>query len=279
MTPTDIRRATPADRDAWRRLRLALWPDAGPDEMALILTDPAQAAFLAVCGGAACGFVEASVRGWAEGCDEGPVGYIEGWYVDPAHRRQGVGRALVRAAEQWAAARGCRWMGSDAHLDNTLSHDAHRALGYRAVEKGVCFSRRIADGVTAPRRDGWPLVVLPETFAVVRLGRDEAVPPWAAGPLLSVTRTADELSVVCPAAAVPAGARQVSPWRALRVAGTVDLALVGVLASVLAPLAEAGVGVFVMSTFETDYVLVRADDLVRARAALGRAGHDVSVSA
>ena len=82
-------------------------------------------------GGGLCGFLEASLRSRADGCDSTPVGYIEGWYVDRDIRRNGVGRALVSAVEAWARSRGCRQMASDAELWNQVSHQAHEALGYR----------------------------------------------------------------------------------------------------------------------------------------------------
>jgi len=95
------------------------------------------------------------------------------------------------------------------------------------------------------------------------------------GSFVTVTRTADELSVVCAEDAVPAGVRTQGGWRCLRVAGTLDFALVGVLAALLGPLAEAGVPVFCVSTFDTDYLLLQDADLPRAAAALTAAGHRV----
>jgi hypothetical protein len=122
----------------------------------------------------------------------------------------------------------------------------------------------------------WALRVLPGTFAVCRLSPGAPPPAWAsAGPFASITRTADELSVVCPDGEVPEGTRCERGWRCLRADGTLDLALVGVLASLLVPLAEAGVGVFAVSTFDTNYLLVRGADLGRAAEALRAAGHSV----
>lgn len=120
------------------------------------------------------------------------------------------------------------------------------------------------------------LLVLGGTFAVCRLGKSAAVPAWAAGDFLSVTRTAEELSVVCPEAAVPEGVRCERGWRCLRVAGTVPFSAVGVLASLAGPLAAAGVSLFAVSTFDTDYLLVKDDDMERAVGALRGAGHVVS---
>jgi hypothetical protein len=135
--------------------------------------------------------------------------------------------------------------------------------------------------VTAPpASDGeqrWALLVLGGTFAVCRLGGSAAVPAWATtGDFLSVTRTAEELSVVCPEAAVPEGVRCERGWRRLRVAGTVPFSAVGVLASLAGPLAAAGVSLFAVSTFDTDYLLVKGDHLERAVGALRGAGHLVS---
>jgi hypothetical protein len=120
------------------------------------------------------------------------------------------------------------------------------------------------------------LVLLDGTFAVCRLASDAPVPAWAAGgPFVSITRTADELSLVCRQEAVPEGVRCERGWRCLRVAGTLDFSLVGVLASLLDPLAEAGVAVFTVSTFETDYLMVKEPDFPRAAEVLRGAGHAV----
>jgi hypothetical protein len=120
------------------------------------------------------------------------------------------------------------------------------------------------------------LVLLDGLFAVCRLGPDDAIPPRpAAGQFFSATRTADELSVACSQDAVPEGAVCEPGWRCLRVAGTVPFSVVGVLASLTAPLAEAGVSVFAVSTFDTDYLLVKEKDLEAAVAALRGQGHTV----
>jgi hypothetical protein len=120
------------------------------------------------------------------------------------------------------------------------------------------------------------LLPLDGAFAVCRLEPCAPVPAWTAGEFVSVTRTAEELSVVCPEGVVPEGVRCERGWRAWRIAGTFDLnSAVGVLASVTAPLAEAGVGLFAVSTFDTDYLLVKAENADRAAEALRRAGHTV----
>jgi hypothetical protein len=121
------------------------------------------------------------------------------------------------------------------------------------------------------------LVVLEGELGVARLAAAEPIPAWATrGRLTSLTRTSEELSVVCAAVDIPENARAERGWRALRVAGRLDFALTGVLASIAAPLAAAGVSIFVVSTYDTDYILVRAQGLAAAVRCLTAAGHEVA---
>ncbi len=137
----------PDDKSEWLRLRHLLFDDATYEELAAEVekwtgNDAKDAVF--VCEraeGGLQGMVEVSIRAYAEGCYTGHVGYIEGWYVDADVRQQGIGRVLVDAAEAWAIAQGCTEMGSDAVLDNLLSHKAHAQLGYQEVVKIVCFRK------------------------------------------------------------------------------------------------------------------------------------------
>ena len=92
---------------------------------------------------------------------------------------------------------------------------------------------------------------------------------------MSVTRTAEELSVVCEQAGVPANIQAERDWRALRIKGTLDFSLTGILANIAFPLANAGISIFAVSTFDTDYVLVKAERLGEAVSALTAAGHRV----
>ena len=120
------------------------------------------------------------------------------------------------------------------------------------------------------------LVVLEEDLAVARLEATAPIPEWvASGSLSSVTRTAEELSVVCAAAAIPAGVQAARGWRCLRVAGRLDFSMTGVLASIAGPLVAADVSIFAVSTYDTDYVLVHGERLTAAIEALRAAGHDV----
>ena len=121
-------------------------------------------------------------------------------------------------------------------------------------------------------------IVLPDLLAVCRFNQDTPIPAWAlSGTVFSITRTADELSAVCQQNLVPDGVRCERGWRCLRVAGTMDFSMIGVVASLSTPLAAAGVGIFVISTFDTDYLLVKNDDFSRAVAALRAAGHAVDM--
>ena len=121
------------------------------------------------------------------------------------------------------------------------------------------------------------LAVLPERLAVCRLGPEEAVPAWAEGARpRSVTRTDRELSLVVPEEVVPPEVEAARGWRALRVEGTLDLAEVGILAALAAPLADAQIPIFALSTHDTDYVLVPEDVLPQALEALQAAGHGIA---
>ncbi|HEX9166469.1 MAG TPA: ACT domain-containing protein [Gemmatimonadales bacterium] len=113
------------------------------------------------------------------------------------------------------------------------------------------------------------------TLAICRLAPGAAVPDWAAGPFVSVTRTPGELSVVCDEAGVPDGVRAERGWCALEVEGPLHFSLTGVLAGLAVPLADAGIPVFMLSTFDTDWLLVREPQLADALAVLSRAGHEV----
>jgi uncharacterized protein len=120
------------------------------------------------------------------------------------------------------------------------------------------------------------LSVLPQLYSICRLPPDSGWPQLGqdAG-LLSVTRTADELSVVCRSELAPAGATCQPGWRVVGVEGPLAFELIGIVAQLTAVLANALVSVFVISTFDTDYILVRAADLERAIGALRAAGHSV----
>ena len=129
-------------------MRCALWPGdpvlhgeemthlaAHPDTLVLVAERPD--------GSGLGGFAEVGTRPYADGCDTTPVAYLEGWYVDADVRRQGIGAALVGAAEDWARERGYREFASDALLENVESQRAHEAVGFAEVERAVRYRKAL----------------------------------------------------------------------------------------------------------------------------------------
>src|SRR5260370_36557188 len=120
------------------------------------------------------------------------------------------------------------------------------------------------------------LTLLPERFAISRLAADATIPEWATqGPFFSVTRTGDELSAVTELSRVPPGVQSQPGWRVLKVHGPFVLSEIGVLASFAAPLPEAKISLFAISTFDTDCLLIASEPVLAAIAALERAGHTI----
>lgn len=148
------RLATLEDRAEWLRMLFGLYPGSaesdhvpsvdayfsGADVGELL---PSAVFVLERVPGRLAGFLELSVRDYAEGCT-GATPYVESWYVDEDVRGTGAGRALMRAAEDWARAHGYTEMASDALLENTVSHAVHRALGFDVVERTVHFRKSLA---------------------------------------------------------------------------------------------------------------------------------------
>jgi aminoglycoside 6'-N-acetyltransferase I len=156
---THIRYVTPDDRAAWLQMRCDLWPEGeAVDHAAEIdrffdgrLREPLAVLIALSESGDAVGFAELSIRRYAEDCETDRVAYLEGWYVVPGARRQGVGRALVEAAFGWGAERGCVEFASDALLDNDASAAAHGALGFEETVRIRCFKNVLhPDERTAP---------------------------------------------------------------------------------------------------------------------------------
>ncbi|WP_020660684.1 ACT domain-containing protein [Amycolatopsis benzoatilytica] len=119
----------------------------------------------------------------------------------------------------------------------------------------------------------------PDAYSVVRLPADAPVPADLLEPgqpgLVSVTRTPDELSVICPSGREPRSATVENAWRLFTVRGPLEFTLTGIISALASELAAAGVALFSLSTYDTDHILVRADDLDRAAAAFREAGHEV----
>lgn len=150
MTPKEItiRPVEPSDRDEWLRLRSILWDHTSREdhleEMQAIVSDPeTQLVLVAAEGETLVGFLEASIRHFAEDCETDNIGYLEGWYVEPMYRRSGVGRSLVANAEQWARSCGCIEMASDAEIGNDESLTAHTQLGYAETSRLIHFRKEI----------------------------------------------------------------------------------------------------------------------------------------
>jgi hypothetical protein len=120
---------------------------------------------------------------------------------------------------------------------------------------------------------------LPETFAICRLAADAMTPHWAGtGLFFSITRTCEELSIICAEANVPSGVLCNRGWRCLKVDGPLEFNAIGVVASLARPLATAGVSIFVVSSYDTDYLLVKRESYEKTLGILRESGHDVGDS-
>jgi aminoglycoside 6'-N-acetyltransferase I len=133
----------------WAPLRASLWPDATAGEHAaelhrLFASGRRHLDLLAVIQDEVVGFAEVSLRSdHVNGCDSSPVAFLEGIWVEPAHRHAGIGRRLVAAAAEWAASAGCSEFASDARLENTASHAFHRAIGFAETSRVVYFRKEL----------------------------------------------------------------------------------------------------------------------------------------
>lgn len=142
-----IKRCTSLDHNGWLPLRVALWPDSAADsdyDKRTLFSAPERFLVLTFTdeNGNAIGFAEASVRAdYVNGTRSWPVAFLEGVYVLPANRGQGIARQLVAGVQEWAEERGCTELASDALLDNHGSHAMHKALGFAETERVVYFSK------------------------------------------------------------------------------------------------------------------------------------------
>ena len=145
-------RSKPRDVDAWSAMRARLWPDAAAPELAreaLGFVEGRPESLLDVVFVAGdeqsqpVGFLELSLRAFADGCDSQPVPHVEGWYVEASVRGRGAGRALMQAAEDWARARGFRELASDTEVANEDSRRAHEGCGFEEVERLIKFRKPI----------------------------------------------------------------------------------------------------------------------------------------
>ena len=140
-----IKRCTLLDHNGWLPLRVALWPDSGPhndhDKQTLLSAPERYLVLIFVSeDGNALGFAEASIRvDYVNGTRSSPVAFLEGLYVRPTSRGQGIARQLVVGVQQWGEEMGCTELASDALLDNQGSHAMHEALGFVETERVVYF--------------------------------------------------------------------------------------------------------------------------------------------
>jgi aminoglycoside 6'-N-acetyltransferase I len=146
---TTVRLVRPPDRDALVRMRQALWPDSAAEEVDAMLAGESPgtmvaATFVAEDGEGVIGFIEVDLRSHADGCNPlHAVGFLEGWFVDARYRKQGVGAALVHAAEEWARGLGCVEMASDTWIDAEGAQRAHAAVGYEEVDRCVHYRKTL----------------------------------------------------------------------------------------------------------------------------------------
>jgi aminoglycoside 6'-N-acetyltransferase I len=151
-TKVCVRPVERRDAEQWLSLRCALWPEASVEthrqDIEAFLAGTAeepQGVLVAEDGRRIVGFVELSIRAYAEGCSTNRVAYLEGWYVAPEFQRRGYGRALIAAAERWGIDRGCTEFASDTPLDNDLSKSAHEACGFVEVAVVRCFMKQLSN--------------------------------------------------------------------------------------------------------------------------------------
>ena len=149
MNSFRIRLVQEEDWGEWLRLRRALWPTYAADELQgdskeMFGRLESEPVFVALSPeGGLCGMIEVSMRTEAPGCSTDRIGYIEGWFVDPAYRRLGVGRALVEAAEAWAKAQGWSEMASDTTSEYPLSPAAHESLSYQLAKHVIHYAKSL----------------------------------------------------------------------------------------------------------------------------------------
>ena len=147
MTPVRVRPMDARDRPAWLAMYHTIF--AGKPETQLlreidrVLADPKSGALIAGRDGAPVGFAEYAFRPYANGCHSKPVPFLEGIWVDPAHRRQGVATALIRSLEELVRKEGFSEIGSDVDLGNLLALDVHRNLGFEETERVVYFRKTL----------------------------------------------------------------------------------------------------------------------------------------
>jgi aminoglycoside 6'-N-acetyltransferase I len=148
---TTIRSVTAAESNEWRRMRHELWPDGSLAQHQQDIDryfsgdrrEPAEVFLASDASAAVVGFAELSIRNIVDSCYTDRVAYLEGWYVVPESRQKGIGRALIQAAELWAARQGCTEFGSDTDIDNHVSHAAHLRSGFEETGRVRTYRKKL----------------------------------------------------------------------------------------------------------------------------------------
>jgi aminoglycoside 6'-N-acetyltransferase I len=148
-----IRPVEARDVIVWAAMRKRLWPEVEmldlSNETVAFVTDPIKswldAAFIAEADdGKSLGFIELTIRAFSDGCDSMPVPHLEGWFVNESARQNGVGRALLAAAEAWCIEHDFNELASDTELHNVASQHAHERLGFEEVDRLVKFRKLLS---------------------------------------------------------------------------------------------------------------------------------------
>ena len=146
----NIRKVNLTDKSEWARMRNSLWPGSlkehleeidkyfSNDEICIVEVFVLESSI-----GKLGGFIEVNIRNYAEGSKSTKVPYIEGWYIDKDLRGGGHGKQLIKQAEKWVIDHGFHELASDCELENANSINAHKALGFKEVERNVCFIKKL----------------------------------------------------------------------------------------------------------------------------------------
>ncbi len=147
-----IRSVEPRDFSEWERMRGKLWPTESGEhqrEVARYFSDkksnPSEVMIAWMTNGEAIGFIELSIRNCADGCYTNRIAYIEGLFVEASVRRKGIAGMLVNAAEQWGRDQGCAEMASDTEIENEVSIETHKSLGFSEMSRLVCFRKDLSE--------------------------------------------------------------------------------------------------------------------------------------
>lgn len=143
-----IRKMQDTDRDQWLKMRCILWDDLSVDghmaDIDWMLSSTKRWGYIAFCDThSACGFSEVTIRHYANGCTEQPVPFLEGIWVDPKFRHKGLGRTFISTLAKDLLSAGYSELCSDAHIDNTLSHQAHENWGFNETDRVVYFRKAL----------------------------------------------------------------------------------------------------------------------------------------